>query len=408
MPHLTRREFLGQAATGALLAHHSILGASQSGRPPYDLLIAGGRVIDPAQGLSAIRDVAVSGRVIARVAADISRRQARHVVDARGKIVTPGLIDMHGHVFDGVATASIDPDAVGGRTGVTTIVDAGSAGAVTFPGFKRHVIDRATVRIYALLNMSTIGLVVTNEMYLDPRMVDPKAVTDVIQQNRDRILGIKVRINGRHEDLPHDLEVLQKAREAADATGVPVMLHWTNEPALLALLRQGDILTHPFNPPSPASSNLMGGQGSAVLSQILELKGRGIWTDFAHGTHLSWEVAEKAGKQGWYPDTISTDIHRGHVAPNGVVFDLLTTMGKFLYLGLTVDQVVERVTAAPARMLKFPDRIGTLKEGSVADVSVLQLVEGEFELFDSRRERRVGRQKLTSVATVMSGTLVKT
>jgi dihydroorotase len=364
-------------------------------------------VIDPAQELSALRDVAISGGKIARIGTGIPAAQARHVLDARGKLVTPGLIDMHAHVYDSGITISIDPDVVGIPKGVTTIVDGGSAGAGTFAGFRKYVIERAQTRVYALLNISTIGLVVANELYLDPKMIDPRAAIAAIQQNRSLILGIKVRINGRHDELSHDIEVLKKAREASDATRVPIMMHWTNEPDLLGILKKGDILTHPFNPPSPNSSNLLGGEGDRILSQILALKERGIWTDFSHGGHLSWKVAETAAKQGWFPDTISTDIHRAHVPPNGIVIDLATTMSKFLYLGLPVDQVIERVTAAPAKILQFPEKIGSLEPGSVADLSVLEVATGDVELFDSTREKRIGRQRLAAVATVKGGKLIE-
>src|SRR5204863_7088863 len=144
----------------------------------------------------------------------------------------------------------------------------------------------------------------------------------------------------------------------------PIMMHWSNEPDLIALLKRGDILTHPFNPPSPNSSNLEGGEPGKILPIVLTLKDRGIWTDFAHGGHLAWDVAEAAAKQGWFPDTISTDIHRGHVPPAGIVYDLPTTVSKFMYLGLSVDQAVETVTAAPARIFRFFERIGLLQLGS--------------------------------------------
>src|SRR5438270_149891 len=134
-------------------------------------------------------------------------------------------------------------------------------------------------------------------------MVDAKAAIDTIEQNRPYILGVKVRINGKHEDLAHDIEVLKKAREAADATRTLIMMHWTNEPDLIALLKRGDILTHPFNPPSPNSSNLMGGEPGKILPIVLTLKDRGIWTDFSHGGHLAWPVAEASAKLGWFPDT---------------------------------------------------------------------------------------------------------
>jgi dihydroorotase len=399
----TRRQFLGQLGAAALAARESVLNAPGTGRAAYDLLIAGGRVVDPGLGLASVADVAITNGVIARVAPGIPRAEASQVFDARGKIVTPGLIDTHGHVFDGVASSSIDPDLVGLPRGVTTIVDAGSAGAQTFPGFRKHVIERAETRIYALLNISTIGLTGPNETYVVPSWIDGRRATDTINANKDRILGLKVRINGRHEDLARDLEILKIGRDVSDATGVPILMHWTNETSLLELLKRGDALIHPFNPPSPNSSNLVGGEGKEILPQILELKGRGIWTDFAHGNHLDWTVAETAAKAGWYPDAISTDIHRGHVAPNGVVHDLTTTMSKFVYLGLTVDQAIERVTTNPGRMLKFPERIGTLADGAVADVSVLEVEDGQFEFVDTRRQTRTGRQMIRPVAAFKGG-----
>ena len=402
----TRRAFLGQLGAAAVAARQSVVGMPRSGALAYDLLIAGGRVVDPALGLASVADVAITNGVVARVAASIPRAEASRVYDARGKIVTPGLIDTHGHVFDGVASSNIDPDLVGLPRGVTTIVDAGSAGAQTFPGFRKHVIERARTRIYALLNISQIGLTGPNETYVVPSWINGPAAKAMIEGNRDRIVGIKVRINGRHEDLARDLEILKLARGVSDETGVPILMHWSNETSLLELLKRGDTLIHPFNPPSPNSSNLVGGEGTAILPQILELKGRGIWTDFAHGAHLDWTVAETAAKAGWYPDAISTDIHKGHVAPNGVVHDLTTTMSKFVYLGLTVDQAIERVTTNPTKMLRFPERIGTLADGAVADVSVLEVVDGQFEFIDTRRQARTGRQMIRPVAAFKAGTEV--
>jgi dihydroorotase len=351
--------------------------------------------------------VAIKDGKIAEVAANLARADAAELFDARGKIVTPGLIDVHGHVFDGVATSSIDVDEIGLVKGVTTVVDAGSSGATTFPGFRKYMIEPKQTRVYAWLNISKIGLIVNNETYIDPKLIDGPAAIQIIDDNPERILGIKVRINGRHEDLATDLVVLKTARAVADATGLPIMLHWTNEPDLIALLKKGDVLVHPFNPPSPNSSNLFEDTAEKVLPQILEAQARGVMTDFAHGAHLDWDIAERAAKQGWYPDTISTDIHRGHVAPNGIVFDLVTTMSKFVYLGLTVDQAIERVTANPIKMLRFPIRIGTLAEGAVGDVSVLEVQEGQFDLFDTRRVKRVGRQMIRAVAAVKAGQVVR-
>jgi dihydroorotase len=403
MPSPTRREFLSQLGAGALVLRQPATGGSQPPGTPYDVLIAGGRVIDPSQGLSAERDIGIAAGLIRALAPAIPRQQARRVFDARGKIVTPGLVDMHGHVFDSVLPISIDPDLVGIPKGVTTIVDGGSAGAATFPGFRKHIIQRAATRIYALLNISTIGLVVTNELYIDPVLIDPKAAVRTIEANRDLILGLKVRVLGSPETAARDLEIMTLAREAADATGIPIMIHWSNDPKVLGLLKKGDIVTHPFNPPRAGFSLL--GDNNNILPQILELRDRGIFTDFAHGTHLQWTIAERAAALGWFPDTISTDIHRAHVFPNGVVGDLPMTLAKFMYLGMTLEESIARVTSGPARILKFPEAVGSLAPGAVADVAVFDLVEGDVELLDSTRAKRTGRQRLVPVATVRAGRL---
>lgn len=406
MADLTRRGFLG--GLGALVAVAQQSGASggQAATPRYDLLIAGGRVVDPSQALSAQRDIAIAAGAIVRIDANIPRHQARDVLDARGKIVTPGLIDMHGHVYDSAIPISVDPDAVGISKGVTTIVDAGSTGASTFAGFRKYVIERAATRVYALLNLSSIGLVVTNELYLDPTLLDPKAAVRVIEQNRDRILGLKVRITGRPQDRARDVEIMRLARQTADRAAVPIMMHWSNDTEVLSLLEQGDIITHPFNPPQVGPSLL--DAAGRILPQILRLRERGVFTDFAHGSHLQWTIAEKAAEQGWFPDVISTDIHRAHAAPPGVVLDLPTTMAKFMYLGLSLEETVARVTSKPATMLGFPERLGTLQAGAAADVAVFDLMEGEVDLLDSLREKRVGTRNLVPVATIRSGKLMQT
>jgi dihydroorotase len=422
----SRREFLGQVGSAAIVipelrrlprrggaeaaAASQAPAASQSpAGAVYDLLIAGGRVIDPSQKLSAERDVAIVAGKIARVEANIPPSQARQVYDAKGKIVTPGLIDMHTHVYKYGITLNVDPDVVGFQSGVTTLVDAGSTGAGTFLGFRKYVIDGAASRIYALLNISTIGLVVTNEIYLDPRMIDARAAIRVIGQNRDRILGLKVRVNGKRSDLAHDLEVMKVAREVSDATGIPIMMHWSVEPELLAILKRGDILAHPFNPPSPNSSNLFGADGpqaDKVLPQILALKDRGIWVDVQLGTtHHSWDVSEKAMKQGWYPDSISTDISRAQDGTSAA--SVLVPMTEFLHLGLPLDQVIAGVTSTPAKMLNFPEKVGTLEPGVTADVAILDLAQGSFEYGDQARQTRTLKQQFVAVATVKGGIFLK-
>ena len=409
MRNTGRREFLASLGAAALALPAAACGRPPAGEQPgrpYDLLIAGGRVIDPSQGLSAVRDVAVADGRIAALEPDIPRDRARQVVDAGGRVVTPGLIDLHGHVYDRGITISVDPDLVGVARGVTTIVDGGSTGATTFAGFRKYVIERSETSVYALLNIAAIGLVVTNELFLDPEIVDPEAAVRVIEENRDRILGVKVRVRGWREGLAADVEALRRAREAAEAVRLPIMMHWSNEPELLDLLRPGDIVTHPFNPPR-AGPSLLDEQGR-VLPQIRALAERGIVTDFAHGGHLQWDIAERAAADGWFPDILSTDIHRRHMAPDGAVVDLVTMLAKFMHLGLSLEQVVDRVTARPAGALGFSEPIGTLRPGTTADVSVLELTDEPIEMVDSNGDVRTGARRLMPVATVKSGRVVMT
>ncbi len=404
IPELTSPRF----TVGPELSPASASLQSSASSGSYDLVIAGGRVVDPSQKLSAERDVAILHGRIASIAPNIPRNEARQVFEARGKIVTPGLIDLHTHIYEyGQTPLGVSSDRVGVQSGVTTVVDAGSTGAAMFLGLRKFVIQGATTRIYALLNISTAGCC-TDEIYLDPRLIDAKAARRVIDEHRDLILGIKVRVRGKHSDVAHDVGIMKTAQEVADATGVPIMMHWSNEPEVLAILKRGDILTHPFNPPSPNWANLLGGEpaeGDKVLPQILELKDRGIWTDGqAATTHTQWEVVEKAVSQGWLPDAISTDVARN---ADKTPASVLLPMTAFLHLGLSLEQVIERVTVNPARMLHYPEKIGTLAPGVTADVAILELAQGNFELRDQRGQTRVARQQLVPVATVKSGIFVK-
>ncbi len=425
MSKSSRRAFLGRLGTAAVVPALGSLSSSafsfsapavasaEQGAAPrasYDLLIAGGRVIDPGQNLSAVRDVAILHGRVARIAENIPHTQARSVFDATDKIVTPGLIDLHSHVYEHGTPLGVNSDRVGIDAGVTTIVDCGTAGAAMFPGFRKFVIEGARTRIYALLNISTAGCC-TDEIYLDPRLINIDAARAVIAEHRDLILGLKVRVRGRHEDLEHDISVMTTARELADEMGIPIMMHWSIEPDLLAILKRGDILTHPFNPVSQNNANVFGSgttPADEVLPQILELKDRGIYTDGQLGTtHHSWEVSEKAMRQGWFPDAISTDVARN---PDGTPASVLLPMSQYLHLGLSLDQVIECVTATPAAMLNYPEKVGSLEPDSPADVAVLDLEQGRFTFADGRRDDAQTRELsrlFVNVATVKGSVFVK-
>ncbi len=384
-PHSRRGFFRCASLAGSLLS--SVAASGQTRSPRYDLLVRGGRVVDPSQNLFDDRDVAIAGGRIAQVATGIPETEARQVLNAKGKIVTPGLIDVHVHVYDGVAPLGIpaDPNCV--AKGVTTVVDAGSAGAHTFPGLRKYVINVADTRVYALLNISVVGQSTYSPdnpfgELLDLRYANPKLTIKTIEQNRDTILGIKIRLT-RNLAGDHDLQALALAREAAD---------------ILAMLKPGDVITHSFR----------GGDGGIlddkdrVLPEVRAAIARGVHLDVGHGAgSFSFDTAEKAFRQEVLPGTISSDVHQYNV--NGPVFDLATTLSKFLVLGLTLPQVVERATMNAARLFAFPQGLGTLRPGAEADLAVFSLEEGKFEFVDALGARRDGHQRLVPVATVKSG-----
>jgi dihydroorotase len=409
----TRRAFVRSSVIGALVCNLlgervALRAGAQDSAKPYDLLIRGGRVIDPGQGLSAPRDVAIRGHTIARVAADIAETDAGHVLDVRGSIVTPGWIDVHVHVYDGVAPLGIPPDPNCVAKGVTTVLDAGSAGAHTFPGFRKYVIDVAQTRIRALLNISVVGQSTLSPdnphgELLNLSYANPTLAARTIERHREVILGIKVRLS-RNIAGENDLRALHLAREAADAVKLPMMVHIgdTHTPLadLLPVLRAGDVITHCFH--GRAGGILDDRQ--RVLPEVRAALGRGVRLDVGHGAgSFGFDVAERALAQDVLPGTISSDLHQFNI--HGPVFDLATTLAKFLHLGLTLEQVIARVTSHPASTFAFPAGLGTLQVGAEADVAVFGLQEGDFLLTDALGQRRVGHQKLSPVATIKSGRL---
>ena len=368
----------------------------------YNLLIQNGTVVDPSQNLHALRDVAVRhGKIVALFEpGKIPPPEATEVIDASGLLITPGLIDIHVHVFASVSHYGVDVDPSCLARGVTTVLDAGSAGAQTYPAFKRYVIDVADTRVFALLNISTIGMVTGAET--DPAIgelahlpfCNVKAALDCIEANRDTILGVKIRLSsnladdGRNEPQAFDL-----AREAADAAQLPLMVHFANSVIpiqdLLPRLKPGDLLTHCYH---PHVSGILD-QDWRVYPEVLTAIERGVLLDVGHGRGaFTFEVARAAMKQDVLPHTISSDLHAYNI--HGPVFDLATTVSKLLHLGMPLMEALRRVTETPAHVLGMTGQIGTLQPGAEADIALLELAEGDFDLIDVSGAVEVAERKL--------------
>jgi dihydroorotase len=372
----------------------------------FDLILAGGRVVDPSQSIDAILDVGFADGRVAALAPGLDRAAARSVRDVAGRIVTPGLIDLHTHVYWGGTSLGVDAAALTRNGAVTTHVDTGSAGPGNFPGFRSHVIERSPVRIIAYLNISFAGIYGFSKRVMvgesgDVRMLAPIDTAEVAQANRDVIAGIKVRV-GRNASGNAGLVPLDAARQVADHVGMPMMVHIDEPPPMLhdvlARMRAGDILTHCFR---PFPNCPVTGDGR-VLDAVLEARARGVLFDIGHGMgSFSFAVARTMLANGFLPDTISSDIHA--LCIEGPAFDLLTTLTKFLHLGVPLDAVIERATVRAAAALQRPD-LGTLRPGSVGDASVLALETGAFGLVDSVGERAVAGTRLAAAGTVIGGT----
>ncbi len=372
----------------------------------YDLVIKNGVVVEPDQGTSERMDVAIQTGRIASVAPDIPPDSAWEALDVSGHLVTPGLIDIHVHVYPGVSHYGVPPDATCLARGVTTACDAGSAGADTFDGLRRYVIDVSETRVLAFLNISAIGMVspLDNELE-DLRHASPERAIGVVERNRDVIQGIKVRLSRRHVG-PNGLEPLRLARRAAEAVGMPIMVHVGDTPSplgeILQELRPGDLVTHCFH---GRAHGVLDGEGK-VLPEVAEAARTGIIFDVGHGVgSFSFDVARKALAQGLRPATISSDLH--HYNVNGPVFDLATTMSKFLALGRPLEEVVAKTTSVPAGLLGLADRLGFVREGFLADLAVFKLAQGAFEFEDSMKEKVLGRQKLEPVAVIRRGRIYR-
>jgi dihydroorotase len=371
----------------------------------YDLLLKGGLLIDPAQKVHAARDIAFAGGRVAWVGEGLAPSQARDVMDCAGLFVVPGMIDLHVHVFWGVSHYGIEPDPYCVSRGVTTAVDAGSAGADTFPGFRKYVMEASATRLLALINISTQGLLSPDIGELDdPRYASVSRTVGMIQEHRDVILAVKVRLT-KHSVASEraGLRPLQMAREAADAVGLPLMVHpqdaWCDSiDEILAVMGNGDILTHCFH---GLGCGILDAKGR-VRPSVRDAADRGVIFDVGHGRgSFKWDVAERAIAQGFKPHNISSDLHVYNI--DGPVHDLATTVSKFIHLGLSIDEALEKVTSTPARILHMSDKLGTLKVGAQGDAVVLQEAEGRFALFDTHGQERLCKKRLIPRAVVRSG-----
>jgi dihydroorotase len=367
----------------------------------FDLILRGGRVIDPSQGIDSISDIGFRDGRIAQVGADLS---GDTVKDVKGLIVTPGLIDLHTHVYSGGTSLGVDPARLA-RGGCTTLVDTGSAGPGNYPGFRDHVIKTSAPRILVFLNISFAGIYGFSKRVMvgesgDLRLMAPIDAVETVRANRDSIVGIKVRV-GFHASQNSGTIPLDIAREAADEAGVPLMVHIDHPPPtleeVLARMRKGDILTHCFRPFPNNPATAEGG----VRAAVLDARERGVIFDVGHGMgSFAFKTARTMLANGFAPDCISSDVHA--LCIDGPAFDLLTTMSKFLCLGMPLGDVVRTATEAPAQALRRSD-LGGFRQGAAGDASILALEDGDFDYVDVTGEHLNGHLRLSPRGVVLNG-----
>jgi len=391
---MNRRQCFGAAASAALLA-----GAPRAFAATYDLIIKGGRVIDPSLRLDAIRDVAIAGGRIAAVQANIAG-DAAQTIDARGKLVVPGLIDIHTH-----AARSKEGPPLVLADGVTGWIDAGSQGADHIG--ETIAVARSAPQIgRVLINIGRAGILPEGDT-MDLARADVGAARDAIAKNRDFIVGVKARLS-RDVAGMNDYEVLKRTQDVASSFNLPVMIHMgqTISPLskLFPILKAGDVVTHMFAPPP----NSIIDDNNRIVPEVVAARRRGVWFDVGNGQtgHMRWDVVERIMKAGFLPDTFSTDWNvNAHMT--GVI-DLPNCMSKFLGFGMTLPQVIAGATVNPSRVFPvFRDR-GTLHVGAAGDVALLELREGNFDFLDNFENKIQGRQRLFPAGTVLGGQRVPT
>ncbi len=370
----------------------------------FDLVLTNGRVIDPSQNIDTVCDVAFADKKVAKIGEGLAEA-ADDVRDVSGKIVAPGLIDLHTHVYWGGTSLGIDAEHFARISGVTTSVDTGSAGPGNFHGFRQHVIEPSAVRVLAYLNISFAGIYAFSTRVMvgeseDYRLMAPREVAAVIEANRDVIVGVKVRI-GRHTSGPRGITPLDSTLAAAEEVGLPVMCHIDEPPptyeAVVDRLRPGDVLTHCFRP----FPNIPYMRDGRVKDAVLAGRERGVIFDIGHGKgSFAFKTARAMLAAGFPPDTISSDIHT--LCIDGPVYDQVTTMTKFLGLGMPLGEVIARSTIEAAKALNRPE-LGTLAPGAVGDASILSLKPGRVQLEDVEGEILEVDERLVADGVVVAG-----
>lgn len=368
-------------------------------------VLQSGRVIDPAAGRDGVFDIRVRDGKIDAIGVDLAIDGAA-VIDVKDHIVTPGLIDVHLHLMKGLGAFGVDPDIFGVGSGVTTVVDAGSAGHTLLNVFRNYVTDNAKTRVLNYINLSTLGGVSGPgySILADPRLIDEARIEQAVEANRDIIVGIKIMATGGALGA-QGLKPLERARKLGDALKLPLLVHigesWTKdtEPVhvgdVLKYLRAGDIVTHMF---TVHPGGLLDGNGK-LWPQVRDAKASGVLMDVGHGLHnLNFDVARKVLDQGLHPDGVSTDGHRGNRA--GPVYDLPTTMAKLMALGFSLNQVIEMATINAAKLLGRAGKLGTLEIDHPAELSVLKVEERDWKAVDSQKGTIPAHQAITPVYAI--------
>jgi dihydroorotase len=367
----------------------------------FDLLIKGGDVVDPGGGNNGRLDVAVKRNRIAAVDANIPTESAARVIDASGQFVTPGLVDLHTHVYHGVGYYGIHADTVAARSGVTTWLDVGSSGAYNFPGFREFIVTPSQARIYALLNISSIGLTAGAWELSNLDYCNIDLCCKIINLNRDIALGVKARID-QNQTRGTGIVPLTLAREAADRCELPLMVHVGNGPPqivdVLKYMKPNDILTHCF---TGGNMRIINDSGK-LRDEAKQAWDSGIVMDIGHGAgSFSFETARALISEGYKPDVISSDIHQ--VSIHGPMFDMPTCLSKFMLLGMSFAEVIQASTERPAQVMGLQDEIGTLKPGALADVALFRIESGDFTFYDVRMNAREGKQLVRNTLTIVNG-----